>query len=58
MNDQREQFGCARVCEIVREHAKRGADAMLRAIEHGVHEFTGGAPADDDRTALIITREG
>lgn len=58
MDAQREQFGCKRVCEIVRGCASEGAEAMLRAIEHAVHAFTGGAPADDDRTALIIRREG
>lgn len=56
MDDAREQFGCKRVCDIVREHASEGAEAVLRAVEDAVHRFTKGAPPDDDRTSLIIRR--
>lgn len=55
-NAEGEQFGVKRVAEIVRRTACEGADAMLRAIREELEAFTGGAPAEDDRTALIVLR--
>lgn len=56
VNAEGEQFGVQRVQRVVLRTACQGAEAMLEAIKREVHEFTGGAPAEDDRTALIVLR--
>jgi serine phosphatase RsbU (regulator of sigma subunit) len=52
----REQFGPERVVEVIRAHHTASAAEMLDALRKGVDAFTRGAPADDDRTAIIIKR--
>lgn len=53
-----EQFGVKRVADIVKRTARHGGRAMLDAIQSELQKFTDGAPADDDRTALIVLRKG
>lgn len=55
-NHHGEQFGVKRVASIVKHTACEGADAMLGAIKRELGLFTNHAPAEDDRTALIVLR--
>jgi phosphoserine phosphatase len=55
-NPQGEQFGVKRVAAIVKRTSSDGADAMLGAIKDELSQFTNDAPAEDDRTALIVLR--
>lgn len=55
-NREGEQFGVKRVAEIVKRTSCDGADAMLGAIKDELSDFTDNAPAEDDRTALIVLR--
>lgn len=57
MNGDGEQFGVKRVSEIAKSSMRDGATAALERIQRELHEFTGGAPAEDDRTALIVLRK-
>ncbi len=50
------EFGQERVAELLRAHRRAGAAEGLAAIRAGVREFTGDAPLDDDRTAVIVKR--
>ena len=52
------ELGTETVIEILRRHRRAGADETLAALRAAVREFTGDAPLDDDRTAVIIKRTG
>ncbi|MFM9181603.1 MAG: PP2C family protein-serine/threonine phosphatase, partial [Phycisphaerales bacterium] len=54
--DGGDRFGDARVMEAVRGARDRGAHEVLAALKSAVESFTGGAPLEDDRTALIVRR--
>ncbi len=52
-------LGGQRVVEAVRKAIAAGessARSVLRAINHAAEEFAAGRPADDDQTAIIVTR--
>jgi len=51
-----EEFGTERLAELIRRHRSAGAEEILEALRKEVREFTGDAPLDDDRTAVIIKR--
>jgi serine phosphatase RsbU (regulator of sigma subunit) len=53
---ERGQFGTARVGEIIAGHCGRRAAEILQALRDALAAFTDGAPAADDRTAVIIKR--
>ncbi|MEE8524460.1 MAG: SpoIIE family protein phosphatase [Thermoanaerobaculia bacterium] len=52
------EFGQDRVIEVIRQHGRAGAAEILAALRASVREFTGSAPFDDDRTAVIIKGNG
>ena len=54
--DGGDRFGDARVMEAVRGARDGGAHEVLAALKSAVESFTGGAPLEDDRTALIVRR--
>jgi len=53
-NVQRELFGIEHVVELIERNHTAPADQILQHIERAVAEFTAGAPAEDDLTAVLI----
>jgi serine phosphatase RsbU (regulator of sigma subunit) len=53
-NGAKEQFGTERVMAVIRDHHHASGAEILAALRAAVASFTNGAPADDDRTAIII----
>jgi sigma-B regulation protein RsbU (phosphoserine phosphatase) len=51
-----EEFGEDRLAAVVRAHLSDDPDAIISAITGAVAEFTVGAPAADDITAVIARR--
>ncbi len=52
------EFGKDRLGELLRQHRRAGAAEILAALRAALREFTGDAPLDDDRTAVIVKRTG
>ena len=52
------EFGKDRLSELLRQHRRAGAKEILAAVRAALREFTGDAPLDDDRTAVIVKRTG
>ena len=48
------QFGVGRVKDVIRANRDRPPAEIIRAIRDAEEKFTGGAPAADDRTGIII----
>jgi phosphoserine phosphatase len=55
-NGDNEQYGTDRVGAIIKHEASRPATDIVAAIRTALDDFTQAAPADDDRTILIIKR--
>ncbi len=55
-NAEGRMFGKQRVVDILRARHGETPDSILRAILEQIDRFTGKAPPDDDRTAIIIKR--
>ena len=53
---QGNEQGTAKICDVVRRHSGESAAEIQRQIRNATDEFTHAAPADDDRTILIIKR--
>jgi serine phosphatase RsbU (regulator of sigma subunit) len=53
-----ERFGVERVVAILREYSGAPAAEILAALRRAVDAFTGDAPAEDDRTAIVLARRG
>lgn len=51
-----ERFGTGRVIDVLREHHEATAAEILAALRAALAAYPGGAPADDDRTAIVIKR--
>lgn len=51
-----EEFGLERTVEVLRSHHSATATEILTHIREAVDEFTAGAPADDDRTIVLVKR--
>ena len=51
-----EEFGVERVIEVIRENLEASAEEILAAIRDATESFTHGAPAEDDRTIILIKR--
>ncbi|QOJ18282.1 MAG: SpoIIE family protein phosphatase [Phycisphaeraceae bacterium] len=47
-------FGIERTCDVIRASHRLGAEGVVRAINEALAAFTGGAPASDDRTMVIV----
>jgi serine phosphatase RsbU (regulator of sigma subunit)/transposase len=54
MNPEREQFGEARLLMAIKKHGHRTAQEFSDALNQEIHEFTGGAPQNDDITLVAI----
>lgn len=54
--DGGDRFGDARVMEAIRGARDGSAHEVLSALKGAVEAFTGGAPLEDDRTALVVRR--
>ena len=50
------QFGVDRVVEVISAHRHQTPGRILTALREAVATFTEGAPASDDRTAIIVKR--
>jgi sigma-B regulation protein RsbU (phosphoserine phosphatase) len=53
-NERGEEFGAARVCEIVSRNRHLSARGLVDAIFDGVTDFRGGRLQDDDMTAVAV----
>ena len=51
-----EQFGEARVVNLLREHCAQPASALVDAVLDAVEAFAAGAPQEDDMTLVIVKR--
>jgi phosphoserine phosphatase RsbU/P len=51
-----EEFGEARLAEVVRQNLDQPAAAIMQAVSAAVAEFTQGAPPADDVTVLVARR--
>jgi phosphoserine phosphatase len=50
-------YGKDRIVDLITRHLEDDPEDILKALIHDIETFTGGAPPDDDRTAIIIKRE-
>jgi sigma-B regulation protein RsbU (phosphoserine phosphatase) len=50
-----EEYGVERLLEVVRRHQGRSSQAVVEAIFADVEAWSLGAPADDDRTVMVVT---
>ncbi len=57
-NAAREEYGEARLVELVRAAATAGAGAVLERILASVAAFVGGAPQQDDITCVVVRYRG
>ncbi len=55
LNAAGEPFGAGRVVALLRAHRGAPAPEILGALRTALDAFTGGAPAEDDRTAIVLT---
>ena len=56
VNDANEQFGLVRVNEVLSRHHRSSPSQIISSIREALAQFTGGVPAADDRTAVILKR--
>ena len=56
VNDANEQFGLARVSELLSRHHRNSPPQILSSVRAALDRFTGDVPAADDRTAIILKR--
>jgi serine phosphatase RsbU (regulator of sigma subunit) len=54
MNQERDELGARRVCEVVRAHRQQTARAIVDAVFEATIQFRGHAPQDDDMTAVAV----
>jgi sigma-B regulation protein RsbU (phosphoserine phosphatase) len=50
-----EEYGVERMLKVAREHLGRSSQEVVDAIFASVEAFSGSAPADDDRTVMVVT---
>jgi sigma-B regulation protein RsbU (phosphoserine phosphatase) len=50
------EYGFDRLERVVRNHSQRDSALIEEAILHDLHEFTGGASQQDDRTLIVVKR--
>jgi serine phosphatase RsbU (regulator of sigma subunit) len=51
-------FGIDRVLQVAQAHLHQSARQIIEAVFREVERFNGGAPPNDDRTAVVIKAEG
>ena len=49
-----EEFGSERVLDIVRAHRESPAERIVEAVFERLEAWSGGAPAQDDRTVVVL----
>ncbi len=54
--DADEEFGTERLAEACRQNLEAAVEDLADTIEATLEEFTGGKPAEDDRTLVIVHR--
>src|SRR5688572_12907809 len=54
MNEDGQEFGARRLCDVVREYRHQGARGMVDAIFDAATAFQRGAPRHDDMTAVAV----
>ncbi len=54
MNEASEEFTSSRLASVLGEHAGRSAAEIADAIFEAVRVFRGGAPQNDDMTAVVV----
>jgi len=54
MNQDRDELGARRVCEVVRAHRLQTARAIVDAVFEAAIQFRGHAPQEDDMTAVAV----
>jgi serine phosphatase RsbU (regulator of sigma subunit)/putative methionine-R-sulfoxide reductase with GAF domain len=57
INDAEEEYGVARLTEVVARNRERSADALVEAVLADLMEHTGRRPAFDDVTLVLIKRD-
>jgi sigma-B regulation protein RsbU (phosphoserine phosphatase) len=57
LNPREEEFGAARLADLVMEYQGLYADELVDEILREVYEFAGGAPQFDDMTLLVVKRK-
>ena len=55
-NPQKEQFGTARIFDVVRRQPETAAAGLIAAIRGELRTFANGTPQNDDLTTIIICR--
>ena len=58
LDGQGRQFTAQRVIDVITANHRLSAGHILAALRQALAQFTEGAPAQDDRTVLIIKRNG
>lgn len=58
MNPQGDEFGEARLAEVVSDHRGESAGAILDAVNHAITVWAAGTPLPDDLTLLVARRTG
>src|SRR5215216_3695031 len=58
MNDDGEEFGALRLCDIVREYRQQAPKGIVDAIFDAAAAFQRGAPRHDDMTAVAVKITG
>jgi serine phosphatase RsbU (regulator of sigma subunit) len=56
-DERGEELSVARTADLLSEHHQQSAEDILDALRRKVGAWTGGAPAEDDRTVVILKRE-
>jgi len=51
-----QRFGVEGVIDVITRRRESSAAELATALREALVAFTGGAPADDDRTAVIVKR--
>ena len=57
MNEAEDEFGEARLKEVLAANSGRGAHDISEAIVRAVDEFREEAPSSDDITLIVLKRE-
>ena len=53
-SDDREEYGVERLLEVARSQQGRSAEDVIEAIFQSLEEWSGGAPAQDDCTLVVV----
>jgi phosphoserine phosphatase RsbU/P len=53
---EQDEFGEARLAELLRQHSTASADVLLAVVEHAVNEFSGPTAPVDDITLVVVRR--